>query len=320
MNIMPTLYVDRKNAEILHRDGRLRVIAGEDTSSEFPMLLLERVVLAAGCLVHASTLVELGRRGIPVAVQGSPRHARSVVLISATARDGFRRLAQVKTYLDSRRRLRLARMLVRSKLRRERLVLERERGGSREFAMRKGIEGVGAVLGHSGEWSSFPALMGAEGAAARAYFRAFRTLFAPALNFRNRNRRPPRDPVNACLSLGYSLLYSRLTGALAVEGFDPFIGYLHEPAAGRASLACDFVELQRTRIDAFVLRLFRDRTLRPEHFSTREGDCLLGKIGRRAFYSAWESEAAALDRDSVRSIRALARLLGAPQCAEGVVP
>ena len=69
-------------------------------------------------------------------------------------------------------------------------------------------------------------MLGLEGAAA-AYFRALAAAFPPALGFEGRNRRPPRDPVNACLSLGYTLLHGDAVREAAVQGFDPMIGVLH---------------------------------------------------------------------------------------------
>jgi len=136
-------------------------------------------------------------------------------------------------------------------------------------------------------------LRGREGAAARAFFPAFAGAFAPVLGFTGRNRRPPRDPVNVCLSLGYTLAYAEALRAAARRGFDPALGVYHDIAAGRDSLACDLVEPMRCEVDSFVYRLFADRVLRAEDFSSRgEAGCALGKSGRHAFYRAYEESCA----------------------------
>jgi CRISPR-associated protein Cas1 len=306
---MPTVYVDRKSALIGRKDGRLLITTEPGVVVGFPMQMVDRVIIQSPCRIESAALAELGRRGVPVAIAGTTRGSAAAVLVSAMARDGFRRLAQTRAYLNAAARLRLAALVVRAKLRRQRLVLNQNRAGAAEFALRKGVAALTAALARRAAWTDLTALLGAEGAAARAYFQALSSLFAPALAFSGRNRRPPRDPVNACLSLGYTLLHARLTAHLAAEGFDPFIGYLHEPSPGRASLACDFVELERFRIDRLVLHLFRTRTLRLEHFRSRPPACLLGKAGRRIFYEAWEAQAGAADRGCIRAIRLLARWL-----------
>ncbi len=106
-------------------------------------------------------------------------------------------------------------------------------------------------------------LLGIEGNAARLYFGAFAGMIKPdeerdaaefGFDFEGRNRRPPRDPVNALLSLGYSLLAKDLTVACYAVGFDPFIGYYHQPRFGRPALALDLMEPFRPLIaDSAVL-------------------------------------------------------------------
>ena len=101
-------------------------------------------------------------------------------------------------------------------------------------------------------------------------------------------RRPPRDPLNALLSLGYTLLHSEAVLALYGAGLDPYIGFYHQLDFGRESLACDMVEPLRVEVDSFALELFRAEILRVEDFSTTESGCLLGKNGRAKFYGNWE--------------------------------
>ncbi|MEA3277503.1 MAG: CRISPR-associated endonuclease Cas1 [Pseudomonadota bacterium] len=142
-------------------------------------------------------------------------------------------------------------------------------------------------------------LRGIEGAAAAAYFKAFTRLFPDSLEFTGRNRRPPRDPVNAVLSLGYTLLHFEAVRACYVAGLDPIIGYFHELDFARESLASDLIEPLRPKVDAWAWELFRDRHLREDHFA-REGDaCLLGKAGRQHFFGGFE----ALARPTRRLLR-----------------
>lgn len=150
-------------------------------------------------------------------------------------------------------------------------------------------------------------LRGIEGAAALAYFSAFTRLFAPELKFTQRNRRPPRDPVNAVLSLAYTMLHHEAVRACQIAGLDPIIGYYHELSYGRESLACDLIEPLRPAVDDWTWQQFRERNLRADHFS-REGDgCLLGKAGRMRFYPAFER----FTRPHRRLLRRITRALAA---------
>jgi CRISP-associated protein Cas1 len=131
-------------------------------------------------------------------------------------------------------------------------------------------------------------LRGVEGAAQAAYFRAYTALFPEALGFHNRNRRPPCDPVNACLSVGYTLAHFEAVRAAHAAGLDPFLGFFHEIAFGRESLACDLIEPVRPGVDAWVWEMFRSRGLRGEHFTVDKGACLLEKAGRARFYERFK--------------------------------
>jgi len=153
------------------------------------------------------------------------------------------------------------------------------------------------------------ALRGLEGAAARAHFGGLAAVLPPALGFAGRNRRPPRDPANVCLSLGYSLLHVEAVQACHIAGLDPLLGFYHRPAFGRESLACDLVEPLRARVDLWVWELLRERHLREAHFSFDQGACLLGKAGRATFYATWAQQVPPLRRALRRSAALLARAL-----------
>jgi len=89
---------------------------------------------------------------------------------------------------------------------------------------------------------SLETLLGVEGAAAHAYFGIFQAMFDPAWGFHNRNRRPPRDPVNVMLSFGYTLLTRAAESAVKAVGLDPYVGFLHVDAYNRPSMALDLME------------------------------------------------------------------------------
>jgi CRISPR-associated protein Cas1 len=307
-----TVYVDRRDAELAVEGGALVVRANRERVQSLPLGTLERVVVRAPAVMSAGLLAELWRRDVGLLVLSGRYGEPTARLLGTPARDAGLRLAQARLLGRPVQRSRLAAMVLAAKLAGQKRLLTRLRDagtGERRLVL-AALERVAAQAAKIDPGAGIPALIGHEGAASAAYFEAFRSAFAPSLGFRERNRRPPRDPVNVCLSLGYTLLHHEAACAAQLVGLDPMIGILHEPAAGRASLACDLVEPLRSHVDGFVQALFADGKLRAAHFALDGDACRLGKAGREAFYRAWEDgPAAALARLSRRGARAIAGAL-----------
>ena len=139
---------------------------------------------------------------------------------------------------------------------------------------------------------SLETLLGIEGAAARTYFSEFRGMIKNEsldFDFRGRNRRPPKDPVNAVLSFLYAVLIKQATVTALTVGFDPYLGFYHQPKYGRPALALDLVEEFRPLIaDSVCLTLINNGELGPEHFIPRGGATALTQNGRRKVIEAYE--------------------------------
>ena len=135
-------------------------------------------------------------------------------------------------------------------------------------------------------------LLGIEGAAARTYFSEFQGMIkAESLefDFRGRNRRPPRDPVNAVLSFLYAVLIKQAMVTTLTVGFDPYLGFYHQPKYGKPALALDLVEEFRPLIaDSVCLTLINNGELGLEHFITRGDATALTQNGRRKVIEAYE--------------------------------
>ena len=127
--------------------------------------------------------------------------------------------------------------------------------------------------------------------AAKEYFAGFAQLLERRreFNIEGRNRRPPRDPVNALLSFVYALLVKEWTLALYAAGFDPLLGFYHRPRYGRPSLALDLAEEFRPLLaDSTVLTLVNNGEVTPASFIRRAGAVALTDAGRRAVMAAFE--------------------------------
>ncbi len=116
-------------------------------------------------------------------------------------------------------------------------------------------------------------LLGIEGYVTRAYYRQMRALIDEKWQFVGRNRRPPRDPINAMLSLGYSLLYAHTQAMLTADGLHPDIGFYHRDKPGHAALASDLMEPFRHVIEQSCWKLVNTGILTPDDFAYGQYDC-----------------------------------------------
>ena len=141
---------------------------------------------------------------------------------------------------------------------------------------------------------SLDALRGIEGGAANAYFAAFPHLIINQKTdfpFLGRNRRPPKDAVNAMLSFAYTLMANDASAALETIGLDPYVGFMHQLRPGRTSLALDLIEELRAYLgDRFVLSLINRKQLSKNDFINQgEESIVMTDNARKIFLSAWQS-------------------------------
>ena len=190
--------------------------------------------------------------------------------------------------------LRLSRRLVAAKVRNQRTLLLRNHQEPPPSTLRD----MKSMVERAETAETIEQLLGIEGHAARLYFAELAGMIkkeaedgAPfQFDFEGRNRRPPRDPVNALLSLGYSILAKDLTVACYAVGFDPYIGFYHQPRFGRAALALDLMEPFRPLIvDSAVITAINTSMITPRHFVAAGESVALTPEGRKAFYRSYEA-------------------------------
>lgn len=310
---MSTLVLDRANLIVRNEGSTLMVHQGDNGKSAFPVKLIERVIIQGTSIqIGSGALLRLAEQGASVLFL-SPRSTRRIALVLGPAHnDAAIRLAQAGLVGNGEFRQQWSHQIVDRKIARQRRLLCRLRQHRPDCRLRLGdaLTTLDALQKKVSEGATtVDSLRGLEGSAAAAYFRGFCSVFPEAANFRGRNRRPPRDPVNACLSLAYTLLHFEAVRAAHIAGLDPLLGFYHRPAFGRESLACDLVEPLRPSADAWIWRLIAERDLRLEHFTQDKGACLLGKAGRGRFYESWERFAPAPRRYLRRTCTGLVRML-----------
>lgn len=208
------------------------------------------------------------------------------------------RLAQFRTSEDAARSLAIAQAIVRGKIRNQRTLVRRNHPGDAAAA----LDALARLSEQAATAASLDVLLGVEGEAARTYFSCWPELLhgrgdqgAPGFEWISRNRRPPRDPINAMLSFAYSLLTKDCLVAAQSVGFDPYLGFYHAPRYGKPALALDLMEEMRPLIaDSVVLSAVNQGEVDEASFVRRADGCNLTDSGRRAFLHAYERRMDAL--------------------------
>jgi CRISPR-associated protein Cas1 len=210
------------------------------------------------------------------------------------------RIEQHRAHNDARRKLMLASCFVRGKLANMRTLLLRYNRKLQKPSLASAAQSIEGILAQIAELPSAPTteslaeeslatLRGLEGAGTAFYFGVFGQLIQGDLTFRGRSKRPPTDPVNALLSYAYVLLMHKVSSAISIVGFDPFVGYLHTSQYGRPALALDLMEEFRPLIaDSVALTLINNGMLKAKDFKEEFGAYRLTDKARRTFLTKFE--------------------------------
>ena len=276
------LVLDRRGLQVSVEHQTLRVDEPEGRFRRFPPLHLEALVVHGRVSVASDAWRLLAAHRVPaVLLPGRGKGPVAWMGAGLGGSVGLRR-AQYAAAADGASRVELARWTVQRKFAGYRGALDW--AGHPEATFRHRLDGLEQDLLAS---TNADAVLGVEGVAARLWFAWLAQRIAEDWHFCGRNRRPPRDPVNALLSLGYTLLATQAQGRTEVMGLDVHQGFLHQPVPGRPALALDLMEALRPWVDMFVLGLL-DRVLSPEDFRSSAADgCRLAKAARGRFYAAW---------------------------------
>lgn len=287
--VMGTLYLTTPDT-ILHKvDERLQVRQHREVLLDLPMIKVDQVVSFGRVTMTAAAVEALIKRKIGICyltVSGryvgrvEPEFSKNVLL----------RVEQYRAAFDPARRAYLASRFVRGKLANMRVALARLQRERAHEDLADALLQVKQAERGARQADDVDSIRGYEGSASAAYFGVFHHfLKADGFTFTRRLRRPPPDPVNALLSLGYAIMRHDLQTACNLVGFDAYLGFLHTDRYGRASLALDLMEEFRALVvDATVLRCINLRMVTPDDFQEDLGSVRLTENGLKTFLRAYE--------------------------------
>ena len=284
------LYVQKQGAIVGKKGESITVKKKGELLGRVLLKDLSQVVLCGNIMVTAQTLRLLCEAGVPV-VHLSSGYWFNGITHGFALRNSFARAAQYHTAADDGRRRALAIAITQAKAQNQRTLLMRNAEPRPDAALKR----MKRLLSRLPQADSPGAVLGLEGSIAAAYFEHFAHMIndgklKEGWNFTQRNRRPPRDPVNAMLSLGYAMLAKECTVALLAEGLDPWWGVFHQPRHGRPALALDLMEEFRPLVvDSAVLTAVNTSMLKPSQFKQSKAACIMQPAARKAFIKAYEA-------------------------------
>jgi CRISPR-associated protein Cas1 len=269
---MHTLAITEQGAH-LHLEGELLVVKqGNEVVRRVRLGELHEVQMFGRVEVTSAALAGLARRGVDVLLLSGQGYFRAR-LAGPLSPQAALRLEQLRRALDEGFAASVASAMVAAKIAHQRQVLQRAQRRLRDDDLAE-VLGRLRLLGEECQRRpGLERLCGLEGQAAALYFGQFgKLILVEGMTFAGRSRRPPRDPVNACLSFGYTLLGNVVESMLLRCGLDPMVGFLHQPHHGRKSLALDLLEEFRPFVDTLTLRLVNRRQLGPADFERQGTD------------------------------------------------
>jgi CRISP-associated protein Cas1 len=295
--VLNTLYIMSQGAYLKKEGDAVAVKAGGEVKLRIPIISIGSIVCFGDALISPTLMGHCAKCGVSISYMSA--YGRFLARIQGpTTGNVLLRRAQYRISDDRKRSAAIVRPIVAAKIANCRSVILRglrDHEGQMQSAEKAlcAADELKRRVETALHENDLDRLRGIEGDSARIYFDMFNELIVAQkadFCFRDRNRRPPLDRVNALLSFIYTMLYHDMRSALETTGLDPAVGFLHRDRPGRMSLALDLMEEFRPLIsDRLVLSLINLKQVDSKAFSISEsGAVLLTEAGRKTVVSAYQ--------------------------------
>lgn len=284
---MSTLYITTQGSNVQKRSGQLLICKGADILQNVPETQVRRIILVGSVNLSTPVVSFCLAKDIEVVYlsQGGKFKGR---LVGSGRKNAEIRVRQYDLARDENFRVRQVKAIVAGKIRNQTDFAVRfgETNSKEIFTLKKLVQKADSA-------ARVESLLGIEGSATAAYFSMFRRWIPAPWKFEKRSSNPPKNEVNALMSLSYTLIYNRLESLINLAGLDAYQGFFHTAKDGHAALASDLTEEFRTCFcDALVLKLLRRKQISPAHFEKQDGKIRLDKDGSKIFFGEFEAKMA----------------------------
>lgn len=282
------VYVQEQGAYVSLSGDNIIVKRQSGDKQKIRLIDVSALVLFGNVQASTQAIRTLCNRGIPICYLSYGGWFYGMTN-GSTSRNVDLRIHQHKTYESKPLLLSIAREIVSGKIK-NCMTLLRRNGRPQPKSV---LDQMSLLARKSKTTKNYNTLLGVEGMAAHHYFGAFQTMLRGDTNtfyFNERNRRPPKDPVNTILSFLYALLAREMTTTVSMVGFDVYLGFLHTPHHGRPSLALDLIEEFRPLVaDSVCISIINNNVVSKSDFVITPFGVNLNADGRRKVIEAFEN-------------------------------
>lgn len=272
---MSCLYVTEQGSKIMSSGGRIIVACKDGSTRSVPVETLESIMIFGGIKLTAKAQEECLERGISVTFLSTRGHYFGR-LQSTGHMNALRLKKQIQLSENKEESLKITKKILEAKVHNQ-IVLARRYSRNYPDADNRSLINNMSINGRKIESSdTLEQAIGYEGIAARDYFKVLSNLIDTEFKFSGRNRRPPKDPFNSMISLGYTILLYEIYAEIEARSMSPYFGFIHQIKENHPALASDLLEEWRAVIvDATVLSLIQGHEV---HASDFERDSETGAV------------------------------------------
>lgn len=253
---------------------------------------LKGVIIGSHVTVAPEVIIKLLKKNITLTwVSNGGKYYGNLQSISNSNEDI--RQKQIELQYKPDIALELSKKIVTAKIQNQITILRRyNRNRSNEDVV-QAIEHMNIFRKNISNVANADKLRGLEGITAKYYFHALGKLVDKKFSFDKRSKRPPKDPFNSLLSLGYTMVGSEVYAAVMACRLDPYFGFMHTLRGRHPALVSDLLEEWRAVIvDSLVMALVQGHEILPKHFvdNGKKKGIQLTQEGKICFCQAYEKK------------------------------
>jgi len=261
---MKVAFIDKKGINLKVEYKSLKI-----NEQKIPLRLIDTVIISSACMLDTRNILKIIKEEISILLISS-RGDDVAIIYSAKSKNAELKMEQ---YLAQQNALYIAKYFISQKIKRHTRHL-----------LKYNIElDNSKVLIDIEKARTIQRILGLEGSFSNRYFRQYFKLLPKRLHLGKRSKQPPLDPVNAMLSFFYMIVYNLISVKLLSFGFEPSIGFLHQPFRSHNALASDFMELFRADINEFIFELFDKKKVVASDFTKKGGVYLKYETRRKVW-------------------------------------
>ena len=287
---MSNVYVYERGAVLGYRENRLIINYSEDDFKSIPIENIENIILFGGIQVSTACMQQMLAKGVHLTWL-SKTGSYFGRLESTSFINIDRQRLQFRKSDDEKFSLEISKQFIRGKVTNQRTILMRANKMLKNPELEDIILRMSVYSKKIGEAKTIEELMGMEGFLAKMYYQGVNFMIDKEYSFKQRTKRPPKDPFNAVLSFGYTLLHYEIFTLVVSKGLNPYASFLHSDRHKHPALCSDLMEEWRPMlIDSLAIALLNNNKIKKENFeyNKENGGVYLDKEGCKKFIAEFE--------------------------------